>query len=87
MKILIVETLISSIYFLKIKYHWIFLTQITGTGHGIGKELALKYAILGATVVCLDINEAGNEETVNEIKKLGAAAAHGYKSVFVYLDI
>ena len=53
--------------------------QITGTGHGIGKELALKYASLGATVVCWDINEANNEITVDEIKKMGGASAHGYK--------
>ncbi|OXU28764.1 hypothetical protein TSAR_003283 [Trichomalopsis sarcophagae] len=53
--------------------------QVTGAGHGIGKELALKYASLGATLVCWDINDTNNEETVDEIKKMGGAAAHGYK--------
>lgn len=55
------------------------IVLVTGAGHGIGKELALKYASLGATVVCWDINQTGNDETVNEIKKMGGAAAHGYK--------
>ncbi|KAL7306677.1 hypothetical protein TKK_0001351 [Trichogramma kaykai] len=55
------------------------IVLVTGAGHGIGKELALKYASLGATVICWDINETSNAETVNEIKKLGGAAAHGYK--------
>ncbi|KAJ8684465.1 hypothetical protein QAD02_020257 [Eretmocerus hayati] len=55
------------------------IALVTGAGHGIGKELALKYASLGATVICWDINAANNDETVNEIKKLGAAAAHGYR--------
>ncbi|XP_043513968.1 17-beta-hydroxysteroid dehydrogenase 13 isoform X2 [Frieseomelitta varia] len=52
---------------------------ITGTGHGIGRELALKYASLGATVVCWDINEQGNNETVEEIKQNGVSRAYGYK--------
>ncbi|KAK1124726.1 hypothetical protein K0M31_006088 [Melipona bicolor] len=52
---------------------------ITGTSHGIGKELALKYASLRATVVCWDINEEGNNETVEEIKQNGVSKAYGYK--------
>lgn len=47
---------------------------ITGTGHGIGKELALQYSNLGAIVVCWDINEALNLETVNLIKSKGRKA-------------
>uniref|UniRef100_A0A1B0DM79 Uncharacterized protein n=1 Tax=Phlebotomus papatasi TaxID=29031 RepID=A0A1B0DM79_PHLPP len=43
------------------------IVLITGTGHGIGRELALQYSALGATVVCWDINEEGNKETVKEI--------------------
>lgn len=50
---------------------------ITGTGHGIGKELALQYSALGATIVCWDINEAMNLETVKQIKSQGGKA-HGY---------
>lgn len=56
--------------------------QITGTGHGIGKELALRYASLGATVVCWDVNQESNEETVNEIKKTGVTTAYAYQYVY-----
>lgn len=56
-------------------------SQVTGAGHGIGKELALKYASLKATVVCWDVNEQGNNETVNEIKGMGATKAYGYRCV------
>lgn len=50
---------------------------ITGAGHGIGKELAQQYAKLGATVVCWDVNESTNQETVKHIKSEGGKA-HGY---------
>ncbi|XP_053998642.1 short-chain dehydrogenase/reductase family 16C member 6-like isoform X1 [Hylaeus anthracinus] len=55
------------------------IVLVTGAGHGIGKELALKYASLGATVVCWDINQQANDETVNEIKQMGATKAYGYR--------
>lgn len=51
-------------------------------GHGIGKELALQYSALGATVVCWDINEQLNIETVKLIKSKGGKA-HGYTWVFL----
>uniref|UniRef100_A0A1B0F9K2 NADP-retinol dehydrogenase n=1 Tax=Glossina morsitans morsitans TaxID=37546 RepID=A0A1B0F9K2_GLOMM len=44
---------------------------ITSTGHGIGKELALQYADLGATLLCWDINESTNAGTVEQIKVAG----------------
>lgn len=50
---------------------------ITGAGHGIGKEVALQYSALGATLVCWDINEQLNQETVKLIKSKGGKA-HGY---------
>ncbi|EFN68195.1 Epidermal retinal dehydrogenase 2 [Camponotus floridanus] len=53
--------------------------RITGAGHGIGKELALRYASLGATVVCWDLNQEANEETLSEIKKTGTTAAYAYQ--------
>jgi NAD(P)-dependent dehydrogenase (short-subunit alcohol dehydrogenase family) len=56
------------------------LIQITGTGHGIGKELALQYASLGAIVVCWDINQEENDKTVQELRKIGSKA-YGYKYV------
>ncbi|KAG5306703.1 S16C6 reductase, partial [Acromyrmex insinuator] len=52
---------------------------ITGAGHGIGKELAIGYASLGATVVCWDINEKNNNETMNDIKKKGNDSVYAYQ--------
>lgn len=45
------------------------LPQITGAGHGMGREVALRFAKLGATVVCIDINAKGNEDTLKMIKQ------------------
>ncbi|XP_018050694.1 PREDICTED: 17-beta-hydroxysteroid dehydrogenase 13-like [Atta colombica] len=50
------------------------IVLITGAGHGIGKELAIQYACLGAKVVCLDINKRTNEQTAKEIKEIGKDA-------------
>ncbi|KAF5303530.1 hypothetical protein FQR65_LT08229 [Abscondita terminalis] len=50
------------------------IVLITGTGHGIGKELALQYADLDAIVVCWDINEQTNNSTVSEILTKGKLA-------------
>lgn len=66
-------------------YLLIYLYQITGAGHGIGRELAYKYASLGAIVVCWDLNAQSNQETVTEIMKLGATAAHAYQFVFIVI--
>ena len=54
------------------------IVLITGTGHGIGKELALQYSALGATIVGWDINEAMNAETIKQIKSNGGKV-FGYK--------
>jgi len=47
---------------------------ITGTGHGMGKEMALQYGALGAKVICWDINEKNNAQTVKEINAAGGQA-------------
>ncbi|KAH8304681.1 hypothetical protein KR018_004684, partial [Drosophila ironensis] len=47
---------------------------ITGTGHGMGKQMALQYAQLGATVICWDVNEQTNNQTVKEIQQKGGKA-------------
>lgn len=51
---------------------------LTGAGSGLGRLMALKFARLGATVVCVDINETSNDETVQQIKSEGFKA-YGYK--------
>ncbi|XP_014482028.1 PREDICTED: short-chain dehydrogenase/reductase family 16C member 6-like, partial [Dinoponera quadriceps] len=52
---------------------------ITGAGHGIGRELAIGYASLGATVVCWDINEETNLQTMNKIKEMEKSSVHAYR--------
>jgi len=47
---------------------------ITGGGSGIGRIMARKLANLGATVITLDVNEKGNDETVRMIRKDGNKA-------------
>ncbi|XP_071951188.1 17-beta-hydroxysteroid dehydrogenase 13-like [Antedon mediterranea] len=47
---------------------------ITGAGHGIGKETALKFARLGATLVLWDLNKTDNEQTAEEARNVGAGA-------------
>ena len=44
------------------------IVLITGAGSGIGRLMALRFASLGSTVVCVDINKQANEATVNEIQ-------------------
>ncbi|XP_032678941.1 short-chain dehydrogenase/reductase family 16C member 6-like [Odontomachus brunneus] len=55
------------------------IVLITGAGHGIGRELAFQYARLGATVVCLDINQQMNENSSNEIAKTIGRPVYAYQ--------
>ena len=47
---------------------------ITGAGQGIGKAIALEFAKEGAKVVVSDLNQASIDETVKEVKGIGADA-------------
>jgi NADPH:quinone reductase-like Zn-dependent oxidoreductase len=53
------------------------IVLITGSGSGIGRLLAQRFAQLGSRLVLWDINAEGNEETARLVKKLGADA-HTY---------
>lgn len=44
---------------------------ITGAAGGIGREASLLFSREGATVVAVDLNETGGEETVALIQKQG----------------
>jgi NAD(P)-dependent dehydrogenase (short-subunit alcohol dehydrogenase family) len=52
--------------------------QITGTGHGMGRETALRFGRLGGIIVCVDINAKGNQDTVDMIKE-EKGKAHRYE--------
>jgi NAD(P)-dependent dehydrogenase (short-subunit alcohol dehydrogenase family) len=47
---------------------------ITGAGSGIGRASAIKFAAEGAMVVAVDVQKAGNNETVASIRQAGGAA-------------
>jgi NAD(P)-dependent dehydrogenase (short-subunit alcohol dehydrogenase family) len=48
---------------------------VTGSGSGIGRSIALKFASAGAKVVVSDINEDGGTETLDKIIKSGGQAS------------
>jgi NAD(P)-dependent dehydrogenase (short-subunit alcohol dehydrogenase family) len=54
---------------------------ITGASSGIGRETALLFAKEGAQVVAVDVNDAGGQETVMQIKQ-----ANGH-AVYVHADV
>lgn len=54
------------------------IVLITGAANGIGRQIALHFAPLEATLVLWDIDEEGNRETVRLARENGA------KQVFAY---
>ena len=54
---------------------------ITGTGSGIGRGLAARFAREGALVIAIDINSASGMETVAQITQAGHSAE------FVQMDV
>ncbi|CAB3398334.1 unnamed protein product [Caenorhabditis bovis] len=47
---------------------------ITGTGSGVGRELAKEFAKYGCNVIMWDVNTAGNEETLRQLRDMGFSA-------------
>ena len=47
---------------------------VTGAASGIGKSAAQLIASRGAKVICVDLNQAGVDQSVAEIKATGASA-------------
>lgn len=54
---------------------------ITGAGSGIGRETAVLFASHGASVVCVDINDAAGAETVGMIEAAGGHASYIHADV------
>ncbi|XP_010225125.1 PREDICTED: short-chain dehydrogenase/reductase family 16C member 6-like, partial [Tinamus guttatus] len=55
------------------------IVLITGSAKGIGRQLALKFASLGTTLVLWDIDEEGNKETRALAQEKGAKRVFAYK--------
>lgn len=47
---------------------------VTGSGHGVGRELALRFARLGAKLVLVDVNKENNESVAYEVKQENGSA-------------
>ena len=50
------------------------IAVITGAGRGIGRAIALKFAVEGADIVAVDLKTDFVQETVEEVRKLGRKA-------------
>ena len=50
------------------------IVLITGSGSGVGRLLAIKFAALGATVVLVDVNREANDAVAAEIVRKGQSA-------------
>uniref|UniRef100_A0A8D2IPX6 Uncharacterized protein n=2 Tax=Varanus komodoensis TaxID=61221 RepID=A0A8D2IPX6_VARKO len=55
------------------------IVLVTGSAKGIGREIALSFARLGAILVLWDINEDDNKETSELVESNGALAVYTYK--------
>jgi all-trans-retinol dehydrogenase (NAD+) len=65
-----------SIYYVNGKdfFLMMFYAQITGAGHGIGRELALQFSSLGARLALWDLDLGLCEQTAKEVRSLGGQA-------------
>lgn len=45
--------------------------QITGAGHGIGRELAIQLSSMGCIIICWDNDVESNRSTMREVSKNG----------------
>ena len=51
---------------------------ISGAGNGIGKQMAIKFSVLGCRMVLIDINKGWLEKTAKECKDAGAETVDVY---------
>uniref|UniRef100_A0A8D0DUY3 Epidermal retinol dehydrogenase 2 n=1 Tax=Salvator merianae TaxID=96440 RepID=A0A8D0DUY3_SALMN len=55
------------------------IVLVTGSASGLGRQIAVNFAHLGAVLILWDINEEGNKETAELTRKNGARAVYVYK--------
>ncbi|XP_032465350.1 epidermal retinol dehydrogenase 2 isoform X3 [Phocoena sinus] len=54
------------------------IVLITGSGSGLGRLLAIKFARLGSVLVLWDVSREGNEETCKMAREAGATEVYAY---------
>ena len=59
---------------------------ITGGGSGLGRAMALRFVAEGARVLVADINEAGGQETVAAVGRMGAEDAVAFRRTDVTVE-
>ena len=59
---------------------------ITGAASGIGKETALLFALEGAKIVAVDLNDSDGEKIVSEVKSAGGDAIYVNADVSISTD-
>ncbi|GAB1600137.1 epidermal retinol dehydrogenase 2-like isoform X1 [Argonauta hians] len=63
------------------------IVLVTGSANGIGRALALSFAQRGSILVLWDIDETGNEDTAEMVRKVGAKAYPYYCDLSQRKDI
>lgn len=48
--------------------------KVIGASRGIGQAISIQLGLLGAVVICVDLNSIGNEGTVKQIRIAGGQA-------------
>ncbi|MXY06960.1 MAG: SDR family NAD(P)-dependent oxidoreductase [Gammaproteobacteria bacterium] len=60
---------------------------VTGAGGGFGQLISQKCAVLGARIVCADINEEGLDQTITNITEAGGQGISQRTDVTSYSDL
>ena len=58
-----------------------YVALVTGAASGIGRETAIRFAELGASVVVADVDAVGGQDSVNRVQECGA------EGLFVQCDV
>ncbi|XP_068022816.1 epidermal retinol dehydrogenase 2-like [Melanerpes formicivorus] len=81
LKLLLFQFVEKLIFLIRPRRRKFFIGEVvlvTGSANGIGRQIALKFAPMAATLVLWDIDDEGNEETSKLAQQLGARRVFTY---------